>query len=219
MAIPRTAPLTGWLGALVLALGCGAPSEPGVPANEASASVAAGAPTMDGSPAPAAEPTTEPEPTTAANGVGPGPRPEQTELDADLPAVIADDFDFDGHEDLAIYEGNSGPYGAPTYGIFVFRPGTGFVRSPELSELSEASISPVVIEAGPKLLRTASKSGCCIHWVAWHSVERGVPRLVRRETIDYGHTVPDACTKTIEARDGSGVMRKAFVACPPEDQP
>lgn len=131
--------------------------------------------------------------------------------DDDSP-ILVDDFDFDGHEDLAVHTGDSGPYGSATYGVFLFVPASGtFVHAPAWSRLAEESLAPLRADAARRRLVVASKSGCCVHWVEEHEVRGGVPRLVKRETEELDSE--DRCVLTVETRRRGGGLRREKRAC------
>ncbi|WP_062788400.1 XAC2610-related protein [Aquitalea pelogenes] len=83
----------------------------------------------------------------------------------DLQGVInAADFDFDGHADFAVQNGNDGPYGGPTYRVYLYDTARQqFVLNDELSTLTEENLGLFQVDAKRKRLRTFAKSGCCYH--------------------------------------------------------
>ena len=83
----------------------------------------------------------------------------------DLQGVInAADFDFDGHADFAVQNGNDGPYGGPTYSVYLYdNAGKQFVLNDELSSLTGETLGMFQVDAKRKRLRTLAKSGCCYH--------------------------------------------------------
>jgi len=108
------------------------------------------------------------------------------------------DFNFDGHEDLAVPIDNSGPYGAPTYLILLFRPATlHYAEAPALSALTRENLGLFSVDAKRKRLITGSKSGCCIHYQSELAVSDDVPTLVssKVESIVFGN---DRCTVIVE---------------------
>ena len=50
------------------------------------------------------------------------PLTNSAQLYDDQGVVNAGDFNFDGHEDFAVQNGNHGPYGAPSYDVYLFSP-------------------------------------------------------------------------------------------------
>ncbi|BBF87872.1 probable exported protein [Aquitalea magnusonii] len=75
-----------------------------------------------------------------------------------------DDFDFDGHIDFAVQKDNTGPYGGPTYRVYLYDTARKqFVLNDELSTLTEENLGLFQVDAKRKRLRTFAKSGCCYH--------------------------------------------------------
>lgn len=83
----------------------------------------------------------------------------------DLQGVInVADFDFDGHADFAVQNGNDGPYGGPTYSVYLYDTASKqFVLSDELSTLTGETLGMFQVDAKRKRLSTFAKSGCCYH--------------------------------------------------------
>jgi len=135
------------------------------------------------------------------------------------PLFLVEDFDFDGREDFAIREGHSGPYGSPTYSIFLFSVAAGvFLRSSALSDVAEQSLGQLTLDASNHTLRIASKSGCCVHWFEWYAIEDGQPRLVKRETNDDSGAGGRPCTVTTELFPAIGNAVQATRGCMPSEQ-
>ncbi len=89
------------------------------------------------------------------------------------------DFDFDGHEDFAVEDSQQGPYGGPTYVVFLYDAAAAkFVRSTALSALTHESLGFFRVDAKKKHLVTLSKDGCCFHQTSTYAVVRGAPVLV-----------------------------------------
>jgi hypothetical protein len=130
------------------------------------------------------------------------------------PELLVEDFDFDGHEDFALRTcDRCGPYGAPTYSVFLFTPKSRtFVHSSAISRLTEASLASMRADAARKRLIIASKSGCCIHWSEEYEVSHGIPRLMKRETEE--ETTDDKCVLTVETRRKGGIMQRETRPCP-----
>jgi hypothetical protein len=99
-------------------------------------------------------------------------------------ALIVGDFDFDGREDFAVNVDHSGPYGGPTFAVFLQGKGERFVRSAPLSRLTQETLGFFEVDAAKKRLRTTAKSGCCYHVVEEHVVVGGAPHVVERVTRD-----------------------------------
>lgn len=96
----------------------------------------------------------------------------------------AGDFNFDSREDFAVQTGNDGPYGGPTYGVFLSDVKGGFVLSKELSDLTHKSLGFFQVDASRKRLVTFTKSGCCYHMTEEHEVRNDKPVTVLRKIED-----------------------------------
>jgi uncharacterized protein len=95
--------------------------------------------------------------------------------------INAQDYNFDGKEDIAIQTGDAGPYGAPSYAIYLDT-AKGFSFSSALTDLSQESLNSLEVEGN--LLATSGKSGCCIHYRNWYRVVNDKPVEQRRVTLD-----------------------------------
>ncbi|HEY0427256.1 MAG TPA: hypothetical protein VGC76_05580 [Pyrinomonadaceae bacterium] len=81
--------------------------------------------------------------------------------------VYFEDFNFDGADDLALSNGNYGPYGGISYDIFLFSKTTGkFVFNEKLSGLASESMM-LDTDKKKKTIEAYTKSGCC-----WHQTTR-----------------------------------------------
>lgn len=103
----------------------------------------------------------------------------------DLQGVInVADFDFDGHADLAIQNGNDGPYGGPTYSVYLYdNASKQFVLNDELSTLTGETLGMFQVDAKHKRLSTFAKSGCCYHETTYYQFDarhrlQAVERLI-----------------------------------------
>jgi hypothetical protein len=126
------------------------------------------------------------------------------------------DFDFDGHEDFAVQVDQSGPYGGPTFAVFLHAAGEErFVRSEALSRLTQETLGFFQVVPKTKRLVTLQKSGCCFHVLEEHEVVRGEPRVVLRVTEDA--TGSDGHVRRIEERLVGGRWRRTErrIAAPP----
>jgi uncharacterized protein YecT (DUF1311 family) len=114
----------------------------------------------------------------------------------DLQGVInVADFDFDGHVDFAIQTGNDGPYGGPTYTVYLYQPARQrFVQDAALSALTEENLGMFQVDARRKRLRSFAKSGCCYHettdyqFDARHQLQ-AVEKLIEDAQDPQGKTV------------------------------
>ncbi|MDR1888805.1 MAG: lysozyme inhibitor LprI family protein [Zoogloeaceae bacterium] len=98
-------------------------------------------------------------------------------------AINVGDFNFDGHDDFGIQNGNFGGYGAPTYDIFLFNPKLGrFEYNAPMSDLIAETQGFFEVDAKRKRLHTMSKGGCCYHvWSTW-AVVNNTPEEVASQT-------------------------------------
>jgi hypothetical protein len=102
----------------------------------------------------------------------------------------AGDFNFDGLDDVAVNTGHQGPYGGPTYDVFLWSSKDArLVRSEAMSRLTEETLGFFVVDAERKRLITTSKSGCCYHVTEELEVVNDQPAVVSRLTQDA--TSPD----------------------------
>lgn len=95
------------------------------------------------------------------------------------------DFDFDGHEDFAVQNGNNGPYGGPTYDVYLYsKAGNRFVLSESLTNLISETLGFFQVDSRQKLIKTSAKSGCCYHEYVEYKVVKGEPVPVYRVIED-----------------------------------
>lgn len=81
--------------------------------------------------------------------------------------VFFDDFNFDGTQDIAIQNGNAGPYGSPQYDVYVFnKTKNNFVPSQALTNLASENLGMFEVNHKTKTLTTLSKDGA-----AWHQTQ------------------------------------------------
>jgi hypothetical protein len=100
------------------------------------------------------------------------------------------DFDFDGNEDFAVLEGYHGPYGGPSYTVFLYSPrAKTFVLAPKLGELTHEYLGYFQVDAAKRRLFAFGKSGCC-----WHISEEF--EVVRGEPVSVARLVEDATSGT-----------------------
>jgi hypothetical protein len=122
--------------------------------------------------------------------------------DGSPPSIVAKDFNFDGSVDLAISNGNDGPYGGPTYDVYVFnRTRHHFVESAELTELANESLGLFQVDEKNKTLTTFSKDGCCWHQETTYKVapRRGLYIVARKtEAVTSDGERVDVTTETLQ---------------------
>lgn len=95
--------------------------------------------------------------------------------------INAQDYNFDGKEDIAIQTGNDGPYAQPSYHIYLASE-KGFRYSAPLTGLSGESLNSLEVDGD--LLATSGKSGCCVHYRNWYRVVNDKPVPLRKVTLD-----------------------------------
>jgi len=83
--------------------------------------------------------------------------------------LIFEDFNFDGHEDIALRTGFFSCYGGPSYAIYLAK-GKGFVYNESFSELGQNYCGMFQVDVDKKQLHTMTKSGCCWHEFATYEV-------------------------------------------------
>ena len=109
------------------------------------------------------------------------PSVNATELYGRQGTINVGDFDFDGHEDFAVQADQDGPYGGPTFRVFLYSPKLQrFALSEPLSKLTQETLGFFQVDAKRKRLITLSKSGCCYHTTAEYQVSGGSPEAVFR---------------------------------------
>lgn len=120
-------------------------------------------------------------------------------LEPEQNALVFHDFNFDGSEDLAIRNGNTGIYGGPTYDVYVFNEQwKKFVYSEELSTLTEANLGMFQLDQQQKHIITLNKSGCCYHVRAEYKVSPGQELLLVREVIEDASSTQNNTVKVTE---------------------
>lgn len=105
-------------------------------------------------------------------------------LSGDQRAVIIDDFNFDGTEDIAIRNGNMGNYSGASYDVYVFnKTRMGFVKSEELTELGSNGLDIFDVDAKRKRLISYGKSGCCDIFTTEYTVipNKGLDKVFEKE--------------------------------------
>lgn len=105
-------------------------------------------------------------------------------LYAETYSFVFEDFNFDGHEDLAVWSGFEGGYVGPSYNVYLYKTGR-FVLNKRLSKLTEGVYLGLFhLEPKKKRLLTFSKSGCCYHETETYKIVHNKPLLVEKE-IEY----------------------------------
>jgi len=95
------------------------------------------------------------------------------------------DFNFDGQEDFAVQNGNNGPYGGPTYDVYLYSTAMRkFALRESLTRLVSETLGFFQVDSRQKLLKTSAKSGCCYHEYVEYRVVKGDPVPVYRVIED-----------------------------------
>lgn len=97
------------------------------------------------------------------------------------------DFNFDGEEDIAVFNGNNGPYKSDTYDIYLKLPGQdNFQFSQELTGLSYDSLGLFKVDKKRRRLISAEKTGYTYSALTEYQVidNKPVPTIKK---IDDGH--------------------------------
>ena len=117
-----------------------------------------------------------------------GPAVNTTMLYDKQSVINVGDFNFDGMEDVAICNGNNGPYGMPSYNVYLSsRAAKKFVYNRDFSE-TLVGLGMFDVDAEKKTLSTFNKSGCC-----YHSAERY--KVVNNRPVKVWEEIEDATIK------------------------
>lgn len=112
-------------------------------------------------------------------------------------SFVFGDLDGDGHDDLMVWTGREGGYGAASYDVFLFDAGSRqFARHEQLTELMLGATAPYAVDEGT--LKLDFKDGCCLHIADRYVLENREPILIERITKDS--STPDQVKTTIERR-------------------
>jgi hypothetical protein len=95
------------------------------------------------------------------------------------------DFNFDGHDDFAVQDSQSGSYGGPTFVVFLYDARLErFVRSAGLTGLTRTHLGFFQVDSKRRRLVALSKDGCCFHVTDEYAVVHDAPVLVDSVTED-----------------------------------
>jgi len=73
-------------------------------------------------------------------------------------SLVMDDFNFDGYNDLALRNGNTGAYNSPSYDIYLYDPSKKqFIHSEAFTELASHNIGLFVVDPKAKTIKTFNK--------------------------------------------------------------
>jgi hypothetical protein len=104
-------------------------------------------------------------------------------------SLVVDDFNFDGREDFAVQVSQDGPYGGPTFRVYLYQSKTErFELSRSLSKLTEQSLGFFQLDRQKKQILTFTKSGCCYHESRAYEWFRDRPIVVTRYVEDATST-------------------------------
>ena len=135
--------------------------------------------------------------------------------------LVADDFNFDGHTDLALRNGNEGAYGGPSYDVYLYAPGKKrFVRNQALTALASENLGLFDVDPKDNTLSTFNKSGCCWHIYSTYQIKNNAPVLVREVTEDATSFGKDDETREVVITDKklvNGKWRTTVTRAPIEE--
>jgi hypothetical protein len=100
-------------------------------------------------------------------------------------SFVFEDFDFDGHADLAICKDTTGSYGGPTYDVFRWNVSRAkFVRDPLLSRLSSEHLGLCIADPKTHEVLTFDKDGAAWHKSSTYKWRKRRLTLVKDEVDD-----------------------------------
>ena len=124
---------------------------------------------------------------------------KQRSMYAQTYAVVIEDFNFDGRDDVALWTGDESGYGGPSYDVYLLNPKTQqFVHSPALSKLSTEPYLGLFAVKNKRLI-ASSKSGCCHHETEEYTVVRNKPVLVKK-TVEQLDDSQKYITRTVKSK-------------------
>jgi hypothetical protein len=131
--------------------------------------------------------------------------------------VFFEDYDFDGLADIALRDGNNSGYGGPSYQIYLYSSQKkAFVHSPELSDLNQNEyLGMMEVDRKKRVLRTSSKSGCCLHATMEFKVVNGRPKKVFSELEDAMQDEKRIVITTQTLVNGKWRSKTRYVKKPP----
>ncbi len=110
------------------------------------------------------------------------------------------DYNFDGHQDLAVPIDNAGSYWGPTFAILLYQPLTGhYLEAPKLTALTRENLGLFRVDPKRKRLTIFNKSGCCIHYQSDVAVAGDAPTVVSSQVESIIYDGENAtCRVTLE---------------------
>lgn len=119
------------------------------------------------------------------------------------------DFNFDGHEDFAVQNGNHGSYGGPSYDVFLYdTKHQAFRHSQAMTMLIASTLGFFDVDAQSQRLQTLAKSGCCWHRTSRYRVEGNTPVEVWRSTDGASQHMSGYVREVEELRNGKWHLLK-----------
>jgi len=95
------------------------------------------------------------------------------------PSVVVEDFNFDGHSDLALRNGSEGAYNSPSYDIYLYDSiKKQFIRSAALTELASHNTGLFLVDTEAKTLKTFRKISPTRYLWSKYNVIENTPILV-----------------------------------------
>ncbi|VXC98352.1 conserved exported hypothetical protein [Pseudomonas sp. 8Z] len=123
--------------------------------------------------------------------------------------INVDDFNFDGHEDFAVQNGNHGSYGGPSYDVFLYdSKQQAFRHSQAMTRLIASTLGFFDVDAQAQRLQTLAKSGCCWHRTSRYRVEGNTPVEVWRSTDGASLHMSGYVREVEELRNGKWHLLK-----------
>ena len=83
--------------------------------------------------------------------------------DSSTDIIYFGDYNFDGQKDISVMNGHHSCYGLPSYDVYLYSAKLkGFVKDNVLTELAGSYCGMFGVDTARKVLKTYSKSGCCL---------------------------------------------------------
>lgn len=119
------------------------------------------------------------------------------------------DFNFDGHEDFAVQNGNHGSYGGPSYDVFLYdTPHQKFRHSQAMTTLIASTLGFFAVDQQTQHLQTFAKSGCCWHRTSRYLIQSNTPVEVWRSTDGASPHMSGFVREVEELRNGKWRLLK-----------
>ena len=98
--------------------------------------------------------------------------------------IIYDDFNCDGHKDLAIKTGNMGCYGAPSYNIYLGNKKGTFELNQEYTALAQQFCGIFKYDCDSKTIETYKNEGSVWTQFQTYEIVKGLPQLKKQIVFD-----------------------------------